>query len=84
MLWCSNIRPKVVNENPSLDFGQISKRLGEIWQGLSEKDKMVCTVLLLSLFVTIELCLCFVFVGVIFIQIFQCLIHRPGNAKRKK
>ena len=41
MLWCYSMRPKVVHENPQLDFGSISKRLGEIWQALSEKDKMV-------------------------------------------
>lgn len=40
MLWCNANRSKVVSENPKLDFAQISRRLGEIWQGLTEKEKM--------------------------------------------
>lgn len=40
MLWCNSMRPNVVHENPTLDFGSISKRLGEIWQALSDKEKM--------------------------------------------
>ncbi|XP_064624910.1 HMG box-containing protein 4-like [Lineus longissimus] len=40
MLWCNSYRSKVVAENPERDFAQISKRLGEIWQGLLEKEKL--------------------------------------------
>lgn len=41
MLWCSANRQRVVNDNPGIDFSTISKTLGEMWSGLSDKDKMM-------------------------------------------
>lgn len=41
MLWCSANRPRLVNDNPGIDFSTVSKTLGEMWSNLSEKDKMV-------------------------------------------
>ncbi|KAL4236576.1 hypothetical protein ACF0H5_004961 [Mactra antiquata] len=41
MLWCSANRPRLVNDNPGIDFSTISKTLGEMWSNLSEKDKIV-------------------------------------------
>ncbi|XP_013388143.1 HMG box-containing protein 4 isoform X2 [Lingula anatina] len=38
-LWCSSYRQKIVAQNPGIDFANISKRLGEIWQALPEKEK---------------------------------------------
>lgn len=40
MLWCSVQRAKVVAQNPGIDFAQISKRLGDMWQTVPEKEKM--------------------------------------------
>ncbi|KAK3577545.1 hypothetical protein CHS0354_026513 [Potamilus streckersoni] len=41
MIWCNIHRPKLVEENPRIDFATVSKRLGEMWSNLSEKEKMV-------------------------------------------
>lgn len=40
MLWCNANRSKVAAETPKQDFAQICRRLGEIWQSLSDKEKM--------------------------------------------
>ncbi|KAK2164105.1 hypothetical protein NP493_1430g00059 [Ridgeia piscesae] len=40
MLWCVYYRQKVITETPGIDFVQMSKRLGELWQALPEKKKM--------------------------------------------
>ncbi|XP_064604641.1 HMG domain-containing protein 4-like [Liolophura sinensis] len=40
MLWCNSYRHKVVAEIPRADFVQISRRLGELWQALSDKEKL--------------------------------------------
>uniref|UniRef100_T1IZV6 HMG box domain-containing protein n=1 Tax=Strigamia maritima TaxID=126957 RepID=T1IZV6_STRMM len=39
ILWCRDHRPRVVAENPDLDFGGISVRLGEIWQAMPLSEK---------------------------------------------
>ncbi|XP_077981571.1 uncharacterized protein LOC144436619 [Glandiceps talaboti] len=39
MLWCNHYRSKLVADNPGIDFSTISKKLGAIWQQLSEKEK---------------------------------------------
>lgn len=39
-MWCNSVRYKVLNENPGIDFAQLSRRLGEIWQSVPAKDKM--------------------------------------------
>jgi len=40
MLWGNTVRPTVISQNPGIDFATISRRLGEIWQSLPEKEKM--------------------------------------------
>ena len=32
-------RQKVKDENPDITFGQIGKKLGEMWRALSDKEK---------------------------------------------
>ncbi|XP_070562457.1 HMG domain-containing protein 4-like [Ptychodera flava] len=39
MLWCNHNRSKLVADNPGIDFSTISKKLGAIWQQLSDKEK---------------------------------------------
>ncbi|XP_071173072.1 HMG box-containing protein 4-like [Mytilus edulis] len=39
-MWCNSMRNKVLAESPGIDFAQLSRRLGEIWQGLPSRDKM--------------------------------------------
>ncbi|XP_060069920.1 HMG domain-containing protein 4-like [Ylistrum balloti] len=39
-MWCNTVRNKVLSENQGMDFAQLSRRLGEIWQGLPAKAKM--------------------------------------------
>ncbi|KAL8576566.1 hypothetical protein ACOMHN_003124 [Nucella lapillus] len=41
MLYCNSQRPKVVAESPGIDFAQISRTLGVMWQCLSKKEKMM-------------------------------------------
>lgn len=41
MLYCNSQRPKVVSESPGIDFAQISRTLGIMWQCLSKKEKMM-------------------------------------------
>lgn len=40
MLFCNTHRPGIVNENPGIEFAGISKKLGEMWQTLSTKQKL--------------------------------------------
>jgi high mobility group protein 2-like 1 len=40
MLWCSTQRAKLVAVNPGIDFAAVSKRLGDMWQTVPEKEKM--------------------------------------------
>jgi hypothetical protein len=39
MVFCKKTRPKVVAENPDLSFGQVGKKLGEMWRELSDEEK---------------------------------------------
>ena len=39
MLFSQEHREKVKKENPDLTFGGIGKKLGEMWRGLSDKEK---------------------------------------------
>ena len=39
-LWCKENRPKVQQANLNMDFAGVSKALGEIWQGLSNNEKL--------------------------------------------
>lgn len=40
MLWCREHRQRIVAENRDMDFATISRRLGEAWQSLSDKEKL--------------------------------------------
>ncbi|CAL1545463.1 unnamed protein product [Lymnaea stagnalis] len=40
MLFCNTHRPNIVNENPGIEFAAISRKLGEMWQTLSNKQKL--------------------------------------------
>ena len=39
MLFSKENRPKIKEENPDITFGQIGKKLGEMWRALDEKEK---------------------------------------------
>ena len=39
MLFSKEHRPKIKEENPDITFGQIGKKLGEMWRALDEKEK---------------------------------------------
>jgi len=40
MLFCNTYRPEIVQENPGIEFATISRKLGEMWQALSNKQKL--------------------------------------------
>ncbi|CAN8003975.1 unnamed protein product [Ixodes hexagonus] len=40
MLWCQENRRRIVSDNPGMDFATISKKLGETWQMLPDKEKI--------------------------------------------
>lgn len=39
MFFAKLNREKVKNENPGIKFGQIAKKLGKIWNSMSEAEK---------------------------------------------
>jgi ubiquitin len=39
MKFCKEMRPKVVKENPKLTFGEVGRKLGEMWRELSDEEK---------------------------------------------
>lgn len=39
LLWTESVRPKLKEANPELDMPGMSKKMGEIWKGMSEDDK---------------------------------------------
>ena len=39
MVFCKEMRPKIVKENPSYSFGEVGKALGAAWGKLSDKEK---------------------------------------------
>eukprot|EP00977_Amphora_coffeiformis_P000809 scaffold175_cov177-Amphora_coffeaeformis.AAC.11 len=39
MLFSKEHRPKIKEENPDITFGQIGKKLGEMWRALDDKEK---------------------------------------------
>lgn len=39
MLFSKEHRPKVKADNPDITFGQIGKKLGEMWRALPDKEK---------------------------------------------
>ena len=39
MLFCKDYRPQIKEENPEIKFGDIAKKLSEMWRNLSDKKK---------------------------------------------
>ena len=39
MVFCKEMRPKIVKENPNMAFGEIGKALGAAWGKLSDAQK---------------------------------------------
>jgi len=39
MFFNMETRPKVVEENPGIAFGEVGKKLGAMWKNLSEDEK---------------------------------------------
>ena len=39
MLFCKEMRPKIVAANPKFTFGEVGKKLGEEWKKLSDAKK---------------------------------------------
>ena len=37
--FCKEKRPELKSEHPDLKFGDVNKRLGEMWKGLSDDEK---------------------------------------------
>ncbi|XP_035196383.1 HMG domain-containing protein 4 [Oxyura jamaicensis] len=40
-VFCKEYRTNIVSEHPRIDFGDLSKKLAEVWKQLPEKDKLV-------------------------------------------
>ncbi|XP_060101531.1 HMG domain-containing protein 4 isoform X2 [Heteronotia binoei] len=40
-VFCKEYRVNIVAEHPGIDFGELSKKLAEVWKQLPEKDKLV-------------------------------------------
>lgn len=38
-VFCSDLRPKIKEDNPGISIGNIAKKLGELWSTQSPKDK---------------------------------------------
>ena len=39
MVFCKEMRPKIVKENPAFTFGEVGKALGAAWGKLSDAQK---------------------------------------------
>ncbi|NXX89776.1 HMGX4 protein, partial [Centropus bengalensis] len=39
-VFCKEYRTNIVSEHPGIDFGELSKKLAEVWKQLPEKDKL--------------------------------------------
>lgn len=39
MKFCKETRATVVKENPKLTFGEVGRKMGEIWRDMSEDEK---------------------------------------------
>jgi len=37
--WSTQMRPKIKQENPSLSFSEVAKKLGDMWKEMSQEDK---------------------------------------------
>ncbi|XP_038010151.1 HMG domain-containing protein 4 [Motacilla alba alba] len=40
-VFCKEYRTTIVSEHPGIDFGELSKKLAEVWKQLPEKDKLI-------------------------------------------
>ncbi|XP_053112978.1 HMG domain-containing protein 4 isoform X2 [Hemicordylus capensis] len=40
-VFCKEYRVNIVADHPGIDFGELSKKLAEVWKQLPEKDKLV-------------------------------------------
>ncbi|XP_008946563.1 PREDICTED: HMG domain-containing protein 4, partial [Merops nubicus] len=40
-VFCKEYRTTIVSEHPGIDFGELSKKLAEVWNQLPEKDKLI-------------------------------------------
>lgn len=38
-LFCSEFRPKIKSTNPGISIGDVAKKLGEMWNNLSDGEK---------------------------------------------
>jgi high mobility group protein B3 len=38
-LFCSEFRPKIKSTNPGISIGDVAKKLGEMWNNLSDSEK---------------------------------------------
>lgn len=41
MMFSQEKRPGVVKENPDLSFGEVGKKLGQMWSEISPEEKKV-------------------------------------------
>ena len=39
MVFCKEMRPKILKDNPGMAFGEVGKALGAAWKELSDADK---------------------------------------------
>jgi hypothetical protein len=39
MVFCKEMRPKIIKEKPGLTFGEVGKELGKAWGKLSDAQK---------------------------------------------
>ncbi|NXT26343.1 HMGX4 protein, partial [Syrrhaptes paradoxus] len=40
-VFCKEYRTTILSEHPGIDFGELSKKLAEVWKQLPEKDKLI-------------------------------------------
>ncbi|XP_077969094.1 uncharacterized protein LOC144422933 [Styela clava] len=41
MMWANQMRPKVSRQYPGLEFGDVSKKLGDLWKRMPDKEKQM-------------------------------------------
>tara|TARA_B100000073_G_C23669881_1_gene548158 strand:+ start:641 stop:844 length:204 start_codon:yes stop_codon:yes gene_type:complete len=39
MKFCKETRAKIVEENPKLTFGEVGRKMGEMWREMSDDEK---------------------------------------------
>ena len=39
MKFCKQTRAKIVEENPKLTFGEVGRKMGEMWREMSDDEK---------------------------------------------